>query len=225
MAAYPQAVAARSEDGSPTRPRFAAIAKHLTLSLLMANIIPSALFYACLREANVWTALIAALVWCYGALAWRVRTKRPASALLLIAVVGLTAKTALAIASHSTFIYFLQPAVNDGLISLLFLGSLATARPIVSRLAADFYPMNTEVAGRPRIQRLFWHLTLLWAALAVVKCLGTIWLLESLPTLTFVAVKSIFITAVIISGTLVTVVAAYRVAKDEGLLQLKTARS
>jgi hypothetical protein len=220
VASYPHPVTASTIAGQPVRPRFAAIAKHLTLSLLMANVIPSVLFYVCLRAVNVSTALIAAVVWCYGALAWRVRTRRPASMLLLIAVVGLTGKTILAFASHSTFIYFLQPAINDGVIGALFLGSLATARPIVARLAADFYPMSSEVAGRPRIQRLFWHLTLLWAVLAVVKCLGTLWLLEELPTVTFVAAKSIFILAVIIAGTLVTVSTAYRVAKSEGLLHL-----
>jgi hypothetical protein len=224
MASFPQPVAGTSADGQPLRPRFAAIAKHLALSLLMANVIPSALFYVCLRAANVWTALIAALVWCYGALAWRVSTKRPASMLLMIAVVGLTAKTILAFASHSTFIYFLQPAINDGLIGALFLGSLATARPVVARLAADFYPMSTEVADRPRVQRLFWHLTLMWAVLGVIKCLGTLWLLESLPTVTFVAVKSVFVTSVIIVGTLVTVGTAYRIAKAEGLLHITPAR-
>jgi hypothetical protein len=221
MASFPRPVEGDNIDGQPVRPRFAAIAKHLTLSLLMANIIPSILFYTCLRTANVWTALIVALIWCYGALAWRVSTKRPASMLLLIAVVGLTAKSILAFASHSTFIYFLQPAINDGVIAAMFLGSLATARPVVARLAADFYPMSSEVANRPRIQRLFWRLTLLWAVLCVVKCLGTLWLLEELPTVTFVAVKSIFILTVIIAGTLVTVGTAFRVAKDEGLLRIK----
>jgi hypothetical protein len=200
------------------RPRFSAIMRHLALSLLMANVIPSALFYICLRAGNVWTALTAALVWCYGAAAWRVATKRPMSMLLVIAVVGLTAKTILAFASGSTFVYFLQPAVNDAIVALLFTVSLTTARPVVARLAADFYPMNSDVAGRPRIQRLFWHLTLLWAMLALLKCGVTVWLLESLPTTQFVAVKSIFVMAVIIVGTIVTVAAAFRVATAEGLL-------
>lgn len=209
--------------GESTRPRFAAIIKHLVLSLLMANVIPSALFYVCLRAENVWTALGAALVWCYGALAWRFTTKRPASMLLLIAVAGLTAKTILAVASQSTFIYFLQPAITDGVVAVLFLASLATARPVVARLAADFYPMSADVASRPRVQRLFWHLTLFWAMLAVAKCAVTLWLLESLPTVTFVAVKSVFLLAVIITGAAVTAAAAFRVAKDEGLLHVRPA--
>jgi hypothetical protein len=200
------------------RPHFAAIMKHLALSLLMANVVPSALFYLCLRVENVWTALVAALVWCYGATAWRVTTKRPTSMLLTIAVVGLTAKTILAFASGSTFVYFLQPAVNDAVIAMLFIVSLRTARPVVARLASDFYPMDADVASRPRIQRLFWHLTLLWAILGVTKCIVTVWLLESLPTTEFVAIKSVFVLGVIVVGTAVTVTAAFRVARSEGLI-------
>jgi hypothetical protein len=200
------------------RPRLASVMKHLVLSLLMANVIPSALFFLCLRAGNVWTALVAALVWCYGAMAWRIGTKRPVSGLLLISMIGLTAKTVLAVASGSTFIYFLQPAVTDGIVALLFLVSLATARPVVARLAADFYPMNDDVAGRPAIQKLFWRLTLFWATLCFAKSIVTVFMLENMSTVTFVEAKSIFVLAVVIGGAAVTVTAAIRVAKIEGLL-------
>jgi hypothetical protein len=205
--------------GTIARPNLAAILKHLALSLLMANVIPAALFYVCLRTGNVWAALIAALVWCYGAIAWRAGTQRLVSGLLLVTVIGLTVKTALAFASGSTFLYFLQPAVTDAVVALLFMVSLLTARPIVSRLAADFYPMTADVAGRPRIQRLFWHLTLFWAVICLIRCAVTIWLLESLPTVTFVAVKSLVALFVILAATSVTVYASFRVARNEGLLQ------
>jgi hypothetical protein len=191
----------------------------------MANVVPSALFYLCLRAGNVWAALIAALVWCYGAMAWRVTTKRPTSMLLTIALIGLTGKTILAFASGSTFIYFLQPAVNDAAVAALFTLSLVTARPVVARLAADFYPMTADVAGRPRIQQLFWRLTLLWAVLALLKSAVTVWLLESMPTSEFVAVKGGFILAVILAGTVVTVAAAAKVARAEGLLHTGSPRT
>jgi hypothetical protein len=200
------------------RPKLGKVMKHLALSLLMANVIPSLLFFLCLRAGNVWTALVAALVWCYGAMAWRIGTKRPVSGLLLISMIGLTAKTVLALASGSTFIYFLQPAVTDGIVALLFLVSLATARPVVARLAADFYPMNDDIAGRPAIQRLFWRLTLLWAALCFAKSIVTVFLLENTSTVTFVEVKGIFVLAVVIGGAAVTVMAAVKVARVEGLL-------
>lgn len=209
---------ATSRSESSERPRLAAILKHLALSLLMANIIPGVLFYLCLRAGNVWTALIVALVWCYGTIAWRISTKRRTSALVFVTVIGLTAKTILAIVSGSTFVYFLQPAVNDGLVAMFFLLSLVASRPIVARLAHDFFPMSDEVAKRPRLQQLFWRLTMLWAFICLIKSLVTLWMLESMSLVTFVAVKSILTPAVLIVGAAVTVVLAHRVAKIEGLL-------
>jgi hypothetical protein len=197
--------------------------KHLSLNLLIANVVPGALFYLCMRLCSVWIALIAALAWCYGVIAWRVTTKRRMSGLLLLTVVGLTAKTILAFASGSTFIYFLQPAANDAIVAVLFLLSLATARPIVARLAGDFYPMSDEVTRRPRVQRLFWHLTLLWAVLCLTKSGVSVWLLEALPPVDFVAVKFLFVLAITITGIAVTVEAARRVAKTEGLLRRRQA--
>lgn len=204
------------------RPRLRAILRHLGLSLLWANVVPAALFYACFAAGNVWTALVAALVWCYGAMAWRLSTRRRTSGLLWLTAVGLTVKTALSVATGSTFLYFVQPAVNDGAVALLFLASLATARPVVARLAGDFYPMTEDVALRPRIQRLFWRLTLLWAFICLVKAAATLWLLESVPLSTFVAVKSVLTPGIAIIGGIATIVIAFRVARHEGLLHTHT---
>jgi hypothetical protein len=201
----------------------AASPAHAEPPRLMANIIPGALFYLCMRAGNVWTALIVALVWCYGTMAWRLSTKRRTSALLCVTVIGLTAKTVLALASGSTFVYFLQPAVNDGLVAMFFLLSLITARPIVARLAHDFFPMSDEVAKRPRLQQLFWRLTMLWAFICLMKSVVTLWMLESMSLVTFVAVKSILTPTVLIAGAAVTVVLAHRVAKTEGLLHVAVA--
>src|SRR5437763_14303163 len=123
------------------RPRIRAILRHLGLSLLWANVVPAALFYACFALGNVWAALVAALVWCYGAMAWRVSTRRRTSGLLWLTAIGLTVKAALSVATGSTFLYFVQPAVNDATVGLLFLISLTTARPVVARLAGAFSPM------------------------------------------------------------------------------------
>jgi hypothetical protein len=196
--------------------------RHLGLSILTANVVPSVLFYLCMVLGNVWMALIAALLWCYGAMAWRLSTKRRTSGLLIITMVGLTAKTLMAFASGSTFVYFAQPAITDGVIAGLFLGSLTTARPVVSRLAGDFFPMDAEIADRPRIQKLFWNLTLFWAVICFAKAAITLWLLESFSLTTFVAVKEAFILAMIVAGTLVTVATAFRVAQSEGLLHRAT---
>ena len=206
-------------DGAlPVRPQIRAILKHLGLSLLMANIVPGALFYVCLVSFDVWAALVAALAWCYGAMAWRMVTRRRTSMLLLLTLVGLSGRTAIAFASGSTFLYFLQPVLNNTVVALLFLLSLATARPVVARVAADFYPMTDDIAKRPRVERLFWRLTLMWALVALCKATVTFWLLQSQSVTNFVLFKDTFMLTTTVLAVTVTVVASVRVARKEGLL-------
>lgn len=205
-------------DAAGERPHLRAVLRHLGISILMANIVPSVLFYLCLVFDNVGAALVAALVWCYGSMAWRLTTKRRTSGLLLLTGIGLTAKTVFTLASGDTLVYFLQPAITDGAIAAMFLASLTTARPVVARLAADFYPMDDDIAKRPSIQRLFWQLTLLWAMICLLKAFVTLWLLSAFPLVTFVAVKEVFILATLVCGTAVTVTTACRVLRAEGLL-------
>jgi uncharacterized protein DUF3159 len=207
---------------SSDRPRLGQIVRHLALSLLMANIVPGVLFYVCLVTGNIWLAFASALVWCYGAMAWRITTGRPRSALLWLTAAGLTAKTVVSISTGSTLIYFLQPALNDVLIGTVFLLSLVSARPVVARLAGDFFPMNQDIASRPRIQRLFWRLTLMWALLCLGKAGVTLWLLHAESITAFVATKGLMTITVLLLGATTTVVLAHRVARSEGLLHSAT---
>jgi hypothetical protein len=89
---------------------------------------------------------------------------------------------------------------------------------MVARLAADFYPMDDEVAERPKIQRLFWWLSLFWAGICLIKAIVTVWLLQEMSTVEFVAVKGATITGIILASVVITVAAAVRVARSEGLL-------
>lgn len=219
-AADPDAVRGRvvMAPAPAMRPRLRRVLGHLALSLLNANVVPGVLFYVCLVTVNVWAALIAALAWCYGAIGWRLATRRRMSGLLLVTVVGLTARTALTFASGNTFVYFVQPVINNAVIASVSLLSLATARPVVARMAADFYPMSDELALRPRVQRLFWNLTLMWALVCLAKAVVTLWLLESQTTADFVMVKSIVLLVLTVVAVALTVTASVRVARHEGLL-------
>lgn len=217
LAAAPEDAAQR--EGEPVRPRLAAIVGHLSLSLLTANVIPAALFYVCLVTIGVSTALIAALAWCYGVISWRMATRRRMSGLLALTVAVLTVRTAFALASGDTFVYFLQPVVTDALVGALFLVSLISARPVVARLAADFYPMSADVAARPRVQQLFWRLTLLWAVVCTGKAVITLWLLESQSLANFVLIKNVAIIVLTALAVTATVLAAAAVARKEGLLR------
>ena len=205
-------------DGARHRPSLLAVVRRVSLSLLIAVIVPAAVFYAVFVLAGTWTAIAAALVWSYGAIAWRALTRRRTSGLLILTALLLTGRTLLSVLADSTWLYFLQPVISDGIVALLFLLSLASARPMVARLAGDFYPMDADLAARPRIRRLFWHLTALWAVLGVTKATFTLWLLQSQSLETFLLVKSISVSGLNVLAAFATIGLAALVARREGLM-------
>jgi hypothetical protein len=105
-----------------------------------------------------------------------------------------------------------------------FLLSLASARPMVARLAGDFYPMDHELSLRPRIQRLFKGLTVMWASLCITKALFVLWLLHSQSMETFVLVQGVSVVSFNVLATAATIGAAMLVAQKEGLLAPKRER-
>lgn len=204
-------------DG-PARPRLVTVIRRVSLSLLVAVVVPAVTFYAFFALFGVWTAIIAALVWTYGAIAWRALSRRRTSGLLILTAILMTGRTALALVADSTWLYFLQPIISDGIVATAFLLSLASARPMVARLAGDFYPMDHELAMRPRVRRLFRNLTMLWAALGLLKASMTLWLLQSQSLETFILVKSVSMLLINTLAAFATVGLAALVARKEGLM-------
>lgn len=200
------------------RPQLGAIVRRVAQSLLVACVVPIALFYAFFATTGVWTAMIAALGWSYGAIAFRKVTGRRASGLLILTATVLTGRTAIALAANSTFLYFLQPVISDVVVGTAFLLSLATARPMVARLAGDFYPMDHELSLRPRIRRLFRNLTVMWATLCITKAMFVLWLLHSQSLETFVLVQGLSVVTSNVLATAATIGAAVLVARKEGML-------
>ena len=82
-------------------------------------------------------------------------------------------------------------------------------------MAADFFPMSQDIASRPRVQQLFWRLTLLWALLCLLRAGVTLWLLHAESINAFVATKGLLTIAVLAFGTSTTVVVAHRVAREK----------
>ncbi len=189
------------------------------MSLATAVVAPTALFAATLLIVNITTAVLVALAWMAGAMCWRWTTNRPVSGLLLLALGIMAVKTSITLATGNTFIYFVQPVFVDLVVSAVFLGSLWSARPIVARLAPDFFPMSAAVAASPAIRRLFRRLTLLWGLFILVKGTVTFWLLMSLSTVHFVLIKGGAIITLTLTAAVVTVVWSVIVGRQEGLLR------
>jgi hypothetical protein len=202
----------------PEPPSLGSILVRLAVNLLVAVVVPGVIFYLALVAAGLNAAVLLALGWAAGALVWRRATGRPVSGLLVLTVAVMAARTAFTLVTGNGFIYFFQPVLTDGALGTLFLVSVMTARPLVARLAGDFYPMNDDVAARPRIRRLFRYLTLMWAFVILAKGAVTLWLLESQSMVSFVLFKNVAMLALTVGAVAVTVWAAMQVARKESLL-------
>jgi hypothetical protein len=194
------------------------IAVRVAVSLTTAVFVPAVLLWATLVLFNAATAVVVVLVWMTGAMALRRVSGKPISGLLMLTLAVMTVRTALVLATGSTFIYFIQPVFADVAVATLFLASLATSRPIIARLAPDFYPMATEVAARPEIRALFRRLTLMWGLVILAKASITFWLLETLSTVNFVLIKAGAILTLTLTAAVVTLVWSVVVGHQQGLL-------
>ncbi|WP_148615046.1 VC0807 family protein [Nocardioides rubriscoriae] len=189
----------------PHRAALAGVLRTVGLSLLVACGVPAVLFYAVLETAGLGPAILSALAWSYGALAWRRVTGRPTSGLLVLTVTILTIRTVFTLSTGNTYVYFLQPIISDAVVAAVFLTSLVSARPLVARLAADFYPMSPDLAAHPRVRRLFSRLTTFWGAVCLVKAALGLWLLESLSIGSFVLVKNSAVLGLTAAAVAVTI--------------------
>ena len=203
------------------RPGLGTVLRRVALSLTVACVVPAVMFLVCFNAFGVWPAILVALAWSYGAIGWRALTGRRTSGLLVLTAIVLTGRTVIAVIAQSTFFYFLQPIITDGVVAATFLLSLATSRPMVARLAGDFYPMDAELSLRPRMRRLFWHLTAMWAFVCLAKAAAMFWALNSLSLSTFVVVKSISMPAANLLAVTVTICSAVLVARCEGLIGVR----
>ncbi|TML07325.1 MAG: hypothetical protein E6G39_19955 [Actinobacteria bacterium] len=204
---------------SPTKGRvLGAVGRRLVPHVIEATLIPTMLFYAAFVTRGAITAFIVALVWSYVAIIRRVVGRRPIPALLLLASIGITARTLFALASGSTFVYFFQPVLGKVILSGVFWASIATGTPLVARFAHDFCSISPDVEARPAIAQLYRRLTHLWAVLNLMIAGLALVLLLTVPFSTFIAVKSFMATGLTSMGVALTVIISVRVARTEGVL-------
>jgi hypothetical protein len=187
--------------------------------VIEATLVPGALFYVCLVWGGLGLAYVTALTWVYGCIGRRWATRRPVSVLLLLAAVGITARTAVAVWSGSAFVYFVQPIAGTVLTGAVFIASLVIGRPLIGRFAGDFWPMTPEVAENPGVMALFRGLTLLWAGVNLTTAALTLGLLLSLPLATFVAVKQVTGLGITVAAIAVTIIWSHRTACREGIVR------
>ncbi len=195
------------------------IAVRVAASLTTAVFMPAVLLWATLVLFNIAAAVIVVLAWMVGAVALRRVCGKPVSGLLMLTLTVMAIRTAFTLVTGSTFIYFIQPVFADVTVATLFLGSLATTRPVIARLAPDFYPMAAEVTARTEMRALFRQLTLMWGVVILAKATITFWLLETLSTVNFVLIKGGAVITLTLTAVLVTLVWSVVVGRQTGLLR------
>jgi uncharacterized membrane protein len=167
-------------------PSLRRLARHALPSIVEATVAPMALFYCVLPLFGLWAAICSSLVWSYAAVTRRLVTRQRVPGMLIITLALATARTAVAAASHSPFVYFVQPVLATALVGLTFLGSAALGRPLTERLAADLVPFPDGFLGRPPVRRFFTGIAVLWAVNQLANAAVTLWLLTHEPLDVFV---------------------------------------
>jgi Protein of unknown function (DUF3159) len=195
---------------------FLSVARRSGPHLIEASVIPTALFYSCLVMAGLGVAYAAALVWLYASVVVRLARKRPIPPLLLLGVIGITVRTTVAVASGSSFFYFAQPIANSVVMTGVFLISIVVGRPLIERLALEFWPLTPELLALPSVSRLLRGLTYLWAGVNLAIGATTLTLLLCLPLATYVAVKQLASLAITGLGIAITIDRSLRIAREEG---------
>ncbi len=195
---------------------FLAVVRRSGPHVIEASLIPTALFYSALVVIGLGAAYITALVWLYAAVAWRMVRRRPVPPLLVLGAIGITLRTAVSLASGSSFLYFAQPVLGSMVMGCVFLVSVVIGRPMVERLALEFWPLTPEMLARPAVNRLLRGLTFLWAGTNLAIGATTLTLLLVLPLATYVAVRQVA-TLLITGGAIAfTIDRAVCTARREG---------
>jgi len=194
------------------------VARHSLPAIIEASLIPTALFYVAWVTGSHSTAYAAALLWAVAVLICRRHRGERIPGILMLALIGLTIRTVLALWTGSSFLYFAQPILATGLFATVFIVSCLARRPFVARIAGDFFPMTDEIAQRQRVRRLFHRLTILWAGVQLLNAGIAAGLLVTMSPATFIAMKTGITLAVTTIGVVLTVVWSLRVARHEGLV-------
>jgi uncharacterized membrane protein len=194
-----------------------AIARHALPNVVVSTLVPTALFYVGWYTEGRSAAFALALGWALTLVGYRSVRRQRIPALLILTTVLLVLRTTLALMSGSNRVYFMQPVVTLTVMSMLFLVSVAAGRPLITKLAADVFPLPAEVAESAEVQQHFRKLSFLWAGVYFVNAAVTLLLLLNLPVSAFVATHSFVGLAIMWSGVALTIYISRPVLQRAGM--------
>ncbi|MFC4588100.1 DUF3159 domain-containing protein [Sphaerisporangium corydalis] len=186
----------------PALPRIPVLIRHAVPRVLEGMILPVAVFYAGLLVAGIHGGLVMAVGWVYGGVALRLVRRKAVPGTVLLAMLAITVRAALALVTGDVVIYFLQPTLGVFCASLAFLTTAAAPRPLIQRVTTDLVPLPDHLIHDPRMRRFFVRLSLLWGAVQFVNGSLSLWLLfsESIETYLIVRTAAVAVLMVLAAG-------------------------
>lgn len=171
-------------DGLPAHLWHAA--KHLVETALA----PLLLFYVVFHFMGLAGGLLAALGWGLAAVAFRLALRVPVPTVLLLTTGLLVVRTVIGFATGSSFLYLLEPSLQNFLIAFALLVSLPFERTFLAKLADDFCILPPALTGNTRVRRFFRRVSVLWALVFTINGLTTLWALAQATLGGFVVVTT-----------------------------------
>jgi len=173
------------------RPPVGELLRHAAPHVAEASLIPVAVFYATLNTLGLHAALVCTLGWSYAMVARRLIGSERVPGILVLSAAALTVRTAVALATSSAYIYFLQPTFTTAALGCAFAASLICTQPLAQRLAVDFVALPSELLAQPRLRRCFVHITVVWALAQFANAGVTVWLLSTQSLDTFLLARTV----------------------------------
>ena len=181
--------------------------------LIEGAVIPTLLFLGLLQLGGRWAAIAGALAWSILVVGTRLALRRPVPTIVLLGVSALALRTTLALAAHSSFVYFLQPTVGTATVGICLILSAMAGRPLVLRLARDFCPLPDDVMAHSHLRRFFLGISVLWGVVQLLNASLTLWLLLSQSFGTFVVLRTTMAHSLTITAIAISVVWFRRVTR------------
>jgi hypothetical protein len=138
------------------------VVRNALLLLVETVVVPTAILYGCMRTVGTVPGLAGVIGWCLltMALRWVFGSRVPSTLLLVVGI--LIARTAVALACTSVWLYLIQPIAASALMAVVFVGSALLGRPITQKLAQDFVHLPERLLADRRMQRVFIEVALIW---------------------------------------------------------------
>ncbi len=124
----------------------------------------------------------------------------------ILSATRLLARSVVAVAAGSTFLYFLQPTIGGIFLAAAFLVSVVINRPLARRFAGDFCNLPRRVLSDGRVHRFFRRISLMWGAVGLANAAAGFWLLTTQSTNVYVIAStalSIGVTAAAVAASAV----------------------